>query len=113
MTLYTNFVILLFVSSTIAEERNLIVVRLPGTMGDKERLADVDTYAELKYDPRGSLPEDFTICSSILVLPSQNSVWPTFFAILIRSPQETIIPFTKSSKSLCVAFPFAIITACL
>ena len=34
----------------------------------KKTLEEVHTYAELKNDPRGSLPDAFTICSMIMMV---------------------------------------------
>ena len=54
---------------------------LEDNMG-KDRVEDVHTYAELKYDPHASLPDSFTVCSTILRPNCPNFMWPTFFTIL-------------------------------
>ena len=46
----------------------------------KVSLKDVDTYSELKYDPRASLPSSFTICVSVLV--TTYNVDPSLFTLL-------------------------------
>ena len=48
--------------------------------GEFSSLKDVDTYSELKYDPRASLPSSFTICVSVLVTTYNRS--PSLFTLL-------------------------------
>ena len=48
----------------------------------KKTLEEVHTYAELKNDPRASLPDLFTVCSTILITGYQSYEWPLFFNIL-------------------------------
>ena len=48
----------------------------------KKRLEEVYGYAELKLDPRASLPDSFTICSTITTPTCANFAYPTFFTIL-------------------------------
>ena len=57
--------------------------RLPASdrMG-KKTLEEVHTYAELKHDPRASLPQAFTICSTIMTTGCKSYEWPSFFNIL-------------------------------
>ena len=45
----------------------------------KKTLEEVHTYAELKHDPRASLPDTFTICSAIMTTQCQNPLWPIYF----------------------------------
>ena len=47
--------------------------RLPAKdkMG-KKTLAEVHTYAELKHDPRASLPRVFAVCSTVMVIDSPS-----------------------------------------
>ena len=40
----------------------------------KKTLKEIHTYAELKFDPQGNLPDSFTICSSLMT-PSCPSYW--------------------------------------
>ena len=58
-------------SSVSAEDKN-----------GKRTLEEVHTYAELKHDPSASLPDSFTICSTIMTTRCPSSVWPTFFTLL-------------------------------
>ena len=48
----------------------------------KKTLEEVHTYAELKNDPRGSLPDAFTVCSTIMTAGCQSSSSPRIFNIL-------------------------------
>ena len=48
-------------------------------------LEDVDTYSELKYDPRASLPSSFTVCVSVLV--TTNNLSPSLFTLLGNDKQ--------------------------
>ena len=47
----------------------------------KKTLEEVHSYAELKDDPRASLPDSFTVCSTIMITGCQGAEWPTFFNI--------------------------------
>ena len=47
----------------------------------KQTLEEVHSYAELKYDPRASLPDSFTVCSTIMITGCQSAEWPSFFNI--------------------------------
>ena len=63
-----------FCESSLSEE-----VKVRG----KKTLEEVHTYAELKHDPRASLPHSFSICSSIMrTTCCPTCPWPSFFAIL-------------------------------
>ena len=61
----------------------------PDKMGSK-----VHTYAELKNDPSASLPDAFTICSSIMTVGCQSFVWPTFFDLLDSKGNQFLAPIT-------------------
>ena len=68
----TNVVSQTFCDSTLPAEENM----------SKKTLKEIHTYAELKHDPRASLPDSFTICSSIMTPSCPNYIWPAFFTIL-------------------------------
>ena len=68
----TNVVSQAFCESTLPAEDNM----------SKKTLKEIHTYAELKHDPRASLPDSFTICSSIMTPSCPNYIWPAFFTIL-------------------------------
>ena len=46
----------------------------------RNTLGDINNYAELKHDPRASLPTSFTICVSVLV--TTMNLWPFLFSLL-------------------------------
>ena len=48
----------------------------------KKRLEDVHTYAELKHDRRASLPDSFTVCSTIMTSGCLSFGRPSFFTVL-------------------------------
>ena len=48
----------------------------------KKTLEEVHTYAELKHDPRGSLPDSFTVCSTTMMTGCQSKMSSTLFNIL-------------------------------
>ena len=48
----------------------------------KKTLQEVHTYASLKLDQKASLPDSFTVCSTIRKHGCQSDIWPTFFSIL-------------------------------
>ena len=60
---------------------------------DKKSLGEVHTYAELKHDPKASLPDSFTICSAIMTTNCQNSVFPTYFTLLDNNRTQLVAPF--------------------
>ena len=62
----------------------------------KQTLEEVHTYAELKHDPRASLPDSFTICSTIMTTNCQNHEWPIFFTILNNNRTQLM----SSTRSL-------------
>ena len=59
----------------------------------KNRLEEVHTYAELKHDPRASLPDLFTVCSTIMAKSCQSDIWPTFFNILDSNKDQFLAPY--------------------
>ena len=85
--------VLLFVSSDLFHGIHGIQQRTPTTklaVINHERcqsckskvshLKDVDTYSELKHDPRASLPPSFTFCVSVLV--TSSDLHPILFTLL-------------------------------
>ena len=58
----------------------------------KKTLDEIHTYAELKNDPRASLPESFTVCSSMMTTSCKNYVWPAFFTILDENRTQFLAP---------------------
>ena len=68
----TNVVSQAFCESTLPAEDKM----------SKKTLKEIHSYAELKHDPRASLPDSFTICSSIMTPSCPNYIWPAFFTIL-------------------------------
>ena len=61
----------------------------------KKSLEEVHTYAELKHDPRASLPDLFTICSTIMTPSCSIRAYPTFFAILDNDRAQFLAPAYK------------------
>ena len=74
----------------------------------KKTLKEVHTFAELKHDPRASLPDSFTICSEIMTTKCQNFVWPTYFTLLDNNRTQLISPGRSygSMESLLFIFYF-------
>ena len=62
----------------------------------KETLEEVHTYAELKNDLKVSLPDTFTICSTIMISGCQSYEWPSFFHITDNNGG----PFLRTSVRL-------------
>ena len=58
----------------------------------KQTLEEVHTYAELKRDPRASLPDSFTVCSTIMTTNCRSNIWPTFFTILDNDRAQFLAP---------------------
>ena len=77
----TDVVSLVFCESSLPAEDKI----------DKKMLEEVHTYAELKHDPRASLPDSFTVCSTIMITGCQND-WPTFFYILDNNNDQFLGP---------------------
>ena len=62
-------------------------------MGTKT-LETVQAYSELKHDPRASLPDSFTICSTIMTTSCPDSPWPAFFTILNNERAQFLAPIS-------------------
>ena len=60
----------------------------------KKTLEEVHTYAELKHDPRASLPDSFTICSTIMTTGCPNLPWPAFFTMLDNNRAQFLAPIS-------------------
>ena len=65
----TNVVSLTFCESSLPAEDKM----------GKEMLEKVHTYAQLKDDPLASLPDSFSVCSTIMIKGCQSYIWPMFF----------------------------------
>ena len=78
----TNIVSNAFCESSLAEVDVL----------GKKTLEEVHTYAELKHDFRGSLPDSFTICSTVKATNCPGQIWPTFFNILDNDRAQFLAP---------------------
>ena len=72
MSQSTNVVSQAFCESSVPEEEKM----------SRKTLEEIHTFAELKHDPRASLPDLFTICSSLMIPSCPNYIWPAFFTIL-------------------------------
>ena len=59
----------------------------------KKTLEEVHTYAELKHDPRASLPDSFTVCSTIMTTGCERRQWATFFSILNNDSDQYLSPY--------------------
>ena len=84
----TDVVNLAFCDSSLSEEEKSNIVRLE----------KVHTYAELKQDPRASLPDTFTICSTMMTTNCPNYVWPVFFTILDNNRAQFFAPISSHSS---------------
>ena len=58
----------------------------------KKTLEEVHSYAELKHDPRASLPDSFTVCSTVRTTGCQSYYWPKFFHILDNNRGQFLVP---------------------
>ena len=67
-------------------------------MMSKQTLEEVHTYAELKHDSRASLPDSFTICSTIVTTSCQNYAYPAFFTILDNNGTQLLTPLRSNSS---------------
>ena len=67
-------------------------------MMSKQTLEEVHTYAELKHDSRASLPDSFTICSTIVTTSCQNYAYPAFFTILDNNGTQLLTPLRSYSS---------------
>ena len=72
----------------------------------KKTLKEIHTYAELKSDPQGNLPDSFTICSSLMTPSCPSYWWPSFFTILDNDKAQFIAPTIrhKDITSLLMIF---------
>ena len=72
----------------------------------KKTLKEIHTYAELKFDPQGNLPDSFTICSSLMTPSCPSYFWPSFFTILDNDKAQFIAPTIrhKDITSLLMIF---------
>ena len=61
----------------------------------KKTLEEVHTYAELKNDPRASLPDSFTVCSTIMTTGCQSWRSPMFFNILGSNNSQLLTPYVS------------------
>ena len=61
----------------------------------KKTLEEIHTYAELKHDPRASLPDSFTVCSTVMITGCQSNMWPTFFNILDDNRNHFLAPVLR------------------
>ena len=58
----------------------------------KQALEEGHTYAELKHDPRASLPESFTVCSTIMPTGCQSYNNLAFFNIMDNNGGQFMVP---------------------
>ena len=79
----TNVVSLTFCESSLPAEEKM----------GKERLEKVHTFAQLKDDPLASLPDSFSVCSTIMIKGCQSYIWPMFFNILDNNKDQFMAPF--------------------
>ena len=63
----------------------------------KKTLEEVHTYAEL--NPRASLPQSFTVCSTIMVTGCQSQNPPRFFNMLDSNNDQFIAPIQNHKNS--------------
>ena len=61
----------------------------------KKTLEEVYTYAELKLNPRASLPDSFSICSTIRTPSCEIRPYPTFFNVLDDERDQFLAPGYK------------------
>ena len=64
----------------------------------KKTLEEVHTYAELKHDPRASLPDSFTICSTIMAPSCANYGYLSFFSIIDNDTAQFINPASNQGS---------------
>ena len=84
---FTDVVNIAFCESHLPPEKNM----------GKDTLEEVHSYAELKSDPRASLPDSFTVCSTIMITGCLSYEWPTFFNILDNNNGRFLAPFLSHS----------------
>lgn len=80
------------VSHTFCEAKLAPEDRVP-----KNTLEEVHTYAELRNDPRSSLPHAFTICSTFMATDCQSPYYPIFFNLLDNQKNQLLAPFIEPS----------------
>ena len=78
----TDVVSLAFCESSVSAEDNKA----------KKTLKEVHTYAELKDDPRASLPDSFTMCSTIMTISCPSLPMPAFSTILDNDRAQFLAP---------------------
>ena len=61
----------------------------------QKTLKEIHTYAELKFDPHKTLPESFTICSSMMIPSCPTQFWPSFFSILDKDRAQFFSPTAR------------------
>ena len=81
----TDVVNLAFCESSLTPEDRLV----------KQTLEEVHTFAELRHDPRASLQDSFTVCSSILTTGCGSDRWSSFFTILDNNKTQLLAPMYK------------------
>ena len=78
----TNVISLTFCESNLPAEEKM----------RKKTLDEVHTYAELKHDPRASLPVSFTVCSTIMATDCNSPQYPTFSNFLNKHNGHFLVP---------------------
>ena len=68
------------------------VVQAAELSSGKPNLEEIHTYAELKHDPRSSLPDAFTICSTIMTMTCPSMNGPVFFNLLDNNSHLLMAP---------------------
>ena len=61
----------------------------------RKTLKKIHTYAELKFDPQGNLPESFTICSFMMTPSCPSIFWPSFFTIVDDNKAQFFAPIIR------------------
>ena len=59
----------------------------------KNTLEEVHSFAKLKTDPRASLPDAFTVCSTIMTTGCKSYEWPMFFNIMYNNSAQFLVTF--------------------
>ena len=65
----------------------------------KKTLGEVHIYAELKHDLSASLPDSFTICSTIMTTNCPSPAWPDFFTILDDDGAQLLAPTSNHAST--------------
>ena len=84
----TNVVSHVFCESSLTADDKMV----------KKSLEEIHTYAELKHDPRASLPDSFSVCSTIMTTNCLSHFWPAFFTILDNDRAEFLAPIIKHAS---------------